>query len=123
VGEKRIGEKHEIMVSKNSMGPHLEEKAEFYTLAGISEEHPLGLDMAREIRQEAILRGLIKRPKGKYVYGDEEIGVKERIVGWLKEPGTDGRVRLEVLAEELNDGIEQFINVSEPGEDGGEVEQ
>jgi hypothetical protein len=59
-GEKEsdvvIGEKHEIEVLKNSMGPKDEALACFYSSVGAKDGSPLGLDVAREVRDELIER-------------------------------------------------------------------
>lgn len=100
--QTKIGEKHVIVVEKNSLGPNVDEPAAFYTLSGVTDEHPLGLDRAREVREEAIARKLIKHKGNKHVYEGEEIGTKERIVEWLKGKDEQGNVRLDVIAERLD---------------------
>jgi len=105
-----VGEKHELEVVKNSLGPHLNEVAYFYSSVGATNQTPLGLDFAREVREEAITRGLVKHRTGKgYFKGDERLaGSKAEFLTWLKEeapPDENGEVKRnwEKMAEELND--------------------
>lgn len=96
--KKRIGEKHGITVMKNSMGPHVDEEACFYSSAG-KDGTPLGFDFIREVREEAIARGLLvyKSGTGYLYHGEKVASSKKELPKWL---GKDGN--WERLAEELN---------------------
>jgi hypothetical protein len=102
-----IGQKHEVEVLKNSMGPKDEALAAFYSSVGAKDGAPLGLDVAREVRDEAIDRGFAvhrDRKEGKGYYVDDELVAadKPKVLGWLLEPNEDGQVRYEVVADRLN---------------------
>lgn len=100
------GEKHEVVVEKNSMGPHLEEVAYFYSATGAEKGTPCGLDLAREVREEAITRKLAEYKSGTgYLYRGEKVAEsKAKFLEWLREdPRVEGRsARYEILAEELD---------------------
>jgi hypothetical protein len=105
-----IGEKHEIEVLKNSMGPKCGELAFFYSSVGSKDGAPLGLDTPREVRDEAIERGLAKHAKRKVdgkertgYFVDDELVAKDKpaFLAWLLEED-DGRRRYEVVADRLN---------------------
>ena len=103
-----IGEKHEIEVLKNSMGPKDYALAAFYSSIGAADGAPLGLDVAREVRDEAFARGLAReldRKEGKGVYVGEELVAKDKpeFLAWLlgADEGT-GQLRYEAVAERLN---------------------
>lgn len=107
-----IGEKHEIEVLKNSMGPKDEAIACFYSSVGAADGEPLGLDLPREIRDEAIERGLAKHSKRKvdgkevsgYFVDDVRVGAdKPKFLAWLLEPDEKtGQLRYEIVADRLN---------------------
>ena len=106
-----VGEKHEIEVLKNSSGPHLSELAYFYSSVGSEDRTPLGLDRVREVREEALHRGLIRKvgsPEAYRVVGaDGELGEdvarsKLALLEWLRAEGEDGRTRWESIAERLD---------------------
>jgi hypothetical protein len=99
-----VGEKHEIEIVKNSLGPHLNETAWFYSSVGATDQTPLGLDFIREIREEAIHRGLVKYVSGKGYVKDGEVlcPSKAAFLGWLREADEDGELNWSKLAEELN---------------------
>lgn len=80
-----VGEKHEIEVVKNSMGPHLDEFAHFYSSIGHQSE-PLGLDFVREVREESIDRGLVKQVTGRgyLLDGDLIAPSKLEYLRWLR---------------------------------------
>lgn len=98
------GEKHEMVVEKNSMGPHLEEVAYFYSATGAEKGTAIGLDLAREVREEAATRGLVEFVNGTgYRYRGETVAAsKVKFLAWLREPGEDGAPRYAALAEELD---------------------
>lgn len=98
------GEKHEIIVEKNSMGPHLEEKAWFYSATGKEPDVPCGLDHAREVREELLSRGVVTaESSGRHLLNGEVISAsKPKFTEWLRQVGEDGRPRFEALREELN---------------------
>jgi RecA/RadA recombinase len=98
------GEKHEVLVEKNSMGPHLDELAYFYSATGAENGTPCGLDLAREVREEALSRELISYKKGDgYYYREEKLcGNKSDLLKWLKVTTEDGVTNYERLTEELN---------------------
>jgi len=101
--EPRIcGQKHEVEIVKNSLGPHLEETAYFYSASGLEPETPKGLDPAREVREESIHVGLAKYRSGKgYLYRGELVAPsKKAYLLWLREE-EDGRPRFARVAEEL----------------------
>jgi RecA/RadA recombinase len=99
-----IGEKHELEVIKNSLGPHLDEAAFFYTSVGESKSTPLGLDFAREVREESLLRKIVKQVTGNgYFYKGEKIANnKIEYLNWLKEVNDDGELNWSMLSTELN---------------------
>jgi RecA/RadA recombinase len=103
-----IGEKHEVEVTKNSMGPKDGEIAFFYSSVGAEDGAPLGLDRAREVREEAIERGYAKHKQlkggtGFYIDGDLVAADKPKFLAWLLEPdeGT-GQIRHELVANLLD---------------------
>jgi len=99
-----VGEKHEVEVVKNSLGPHLDELAFFYSSVGAAGQEPLGLDLPREIREEAILRGLVTytKARGYFHRGELVAESKAKLLDWLREVDADGVVNWTKLAEELN---------------------
>lgn len=107
-----IGEKHEIEVLKNSMGPKDEALACFYSSVGAADGEPLGLDAPREIRDEAIERGLAKHLKRKIdgkdrtgYFVDDELVAKDKpsLLAWLLAPDEKtGQLRYELVADRLN---------------------
>lgn len=106
-----VGEKHEIEVIKNSLGPHLNELAFFYSSVGVESGAPLGFDFAREVREEALHRNFVKYASGSgYFLGEERIvSNKVELLSWLESEASvdgDGVVRRnwELIAEKLNDG-------------------
>ncbi len=106
-----VGEKHEIEVMKNSLGPHLNELAFFYSSVGAESGAPLGFDFVREVREEILHRGSLEYKKGSgYFVGEECIAPsKEKLLSWLEsEASVDetGVVKRnwEVWTEKLNDG-------------------
>jgi RecA/RadA recombinase len=100
-----VGEKHEIEVVKNSMGPHLDEVATFYSSVGATDGAPLGLDFAREVREEALVRKLLKKDGNAYLYEGERVAPsKPALLAWLSED-VDGRPRWAALAEVLDAAI------------------
>jgi len=106
-GEKKgplIGEKHEIEVLKNSLGPHLEELAYFYSSVGAKNQTPLGLDFAREVREESLTRGLVKYKASKGYFKDGEViaASKRDYLKWLQSPASDGELNWYKVSEELN---------------------
>jgi RecA/RadA recombinase len=110
-GEKQpdvvIGQKHEIEVLKNSMGPKDGALACFYSSVGAKDGAPLGLDHAREVRDEAIERGyarMLDRKEGKGYYVDDVLVAadKSKFLAWLLETNEDGRVRYALVADLLN---------------------
>jgi RecA/RadA recombinase len=98
------GEKHEMAVEKNSMGPHLEEVGYFYSSTGAEKDCPCGLDFAREVREESLYRKLVEYKSGSgYIFRGEIIAAsKPKFHTWLREPGEDGRPRYVAIAEELD---------------------
>lgn len=82
-----VGEKHEIEVLKNSMGPHLDEVGIFYSSVGAKDGAPLGFDFPREVREESLARGLIRYVKGKgYLKGEETLAAnKTGYLAWLQQ--------------------------------------
>ncbi len=109
-GEKEkdlvIGERHEIEVVKNSMGPKAGEVAQFYSSVGAADGAPLGLDVPREVRDEAIARGfarLLTRKGGKGYYVGDELVARDKpaFLAWLLEAG-EGGPRYEAVAASLN---------------------
>lgn len=109
-GKVVVGEKHLVEVVKNSMGPHLEEAATFYSSVG-SDLAPLGYDFAREVREEALLRGLLVHEpggkkdgpkKGYYFDGQLVAEAKLGLIPWLREGLEDGRERWAHLADVLD---------------------
>lgn len=103
-----IGEKHEIEVLKNSMGPKEYAICCFYSSIGAADGSPLGLDVAREVRDEVLERGVVRQldrkgtGKGLY-YGDEKVAIdKPSLLAWLLEPDESGQIRCEVVADRLN---------------------
>lgn len=112
-GEEKVlvGEKHEIEVLKNSSGPHLSELAYFYSSVGAEDQAPLGLDREREVREEALHRGVVRKGGNPEAYrvvsaaGEigEDIGrSKVALLEWLRAPGDDGRPNFELIAERLD---------------------
>lgn len=101
-GEK-IGEKHEIEVMKNSMGPKIDELAYFYSSAGKHGE-PLGFDLVREVREEAISRGVLVYRSGKgYLYRGEVVAPsKKALPAWLSETNDDGVPNWSAIGDELD---------------------
>lgn len=103
-----IGEKHEIEVIKNSMGPKDAGMAQFYSSVGSADGAPLGLDVPREVRDEAIERGLAKHrdvKAGKGYFLDEVLVAadKSKFLAWLLEPdGETGQIRYEIVADRLD---------------------
>jgi RecA/RadA recombinase len=103
-----VGEKHEIEVLKNSMGPKECALAQFYSSVGSKDGSPLGLDHARETRDEAITRGLarereLKGRKGYYVGDDFVAADLPKFLSWLLEADDEtGQVRHELVADRLN---------------------
>lgn len=99
----KIGEKHQLTVLKNSMGPKLDEEANFYSSAGKHGE-PLGFDFVREVREEAIKRGLLVYKSGKgYFYGDDVVAPsKKKLPDWLSEADDDGVPNWAKLGAELD---------------------
>lgn len=99
----KIGEKHEIEVLKNSMGPHLDELAFFYSSVGAEDETPLGLDCVREVREESLYRGIVRYEKSRgYFMGEEMLGSsKIEFFKWLKKE-RDGVENWQRLAADLN---------------------
>lgn len=102
-----IGEKHEVEVLKNSMGPKDEAIAWFYSSVGAKDGEPLGLDLPREIRDEAIERGLVVHRQRKggtgYYLGDDLVAAdKPKFLAWLLEEGEDGRRRFRAIADQLD---------------------
>lgn len=90
----KIGERHDLWIRKSSTSNRLGQRGCFFIGAGISEEMPMGFDRAREIREEALLRGvLVKRGSEWFVEAaaamamgiDEVTGVrgKDAIPAWL----------------------------------------
>jgi RecA/RadA recombinase len=82
-----VGEKHEVEIVKNSLGPHLNETAWFYSSVGATDQTPLGLDLIREVREEAIHRGVARYVSGKgYLLRDEVVAPsKAAFLEWLRE--------------------------------------
>lgn len=106
-----VGEKHEIEVIKNSLGPHLNELAFFYSSVGADSGAPLGFDFVREVREEALHRKVVTFKRGSgYFLGDERIASnKGELLNWFEsEIPMDGdgivRRKWELIAEKLNDG-------------------
>lgn len=103
-----IGQKHEVEVLKNSMGPKDDALAWFYSSVGADDGEPLGLDHPREIRDEAIERGYVKHKdlkagKGYYVGTKLVAADKPSFLAWLLEPDKEtGQLRWEVVAAHLN---------------------
>lgn len=103
-----IGEKHEVEVIKNSMGPKDGGIGCFYSSVGSTDGTPLGLDRVREVREEAIERGYVvhrSRKGGTGYYRGEDLvaGDKPKFLAWLSEPdeGT-GQLRYELVADALD---------------------
>jgi hypothetical protein len=102
-----IGQKHEVEVLKNSMGPKDEGLACFYSSVGAADGAPLGLDVAREVRDEAIERGYarhrdVKAGKG-YFVGEELVAAdKPKFLAWLLEEDESGVPRYVRVADELD---------------------
>lgn len=109
-GEKSdlvIGEKHEIHLMKNSMGPKDEALASFYTSLGAEGGTPLGLDPVREVRDEAIESGYAVHRKRKggtgYYVGDDLVAAdKPKFLRWLVEETEGGRFRWEEVRDALS---------------------
>lgn len=97
------GQKHEVVVEKNSMGPHLSEVANFYSAGGAEDGVPLGLDLAREVREECVKRGLVEFRKGVgYVMGEDRLAAsKPEFLDWLRAE-EDGVPRWWKLADRLD---------------------
>lgn len=100
---RKIGEKHEIEVIKNSMGPKENSTANFYSSLG-SGGDPAGLDFAREVREETIARRIaVYRSNVGYHVGGEKVSEdKAGYLDWLRGVGEDGRQRFVSLAERLD---------------------
>lgn len=101
--QKAVAQRHEVDVMKNSMGAHVEKSAWFYSSVG-ADGGVTGLDRAREIREEMLIRKiLVDRPKTKdrdagYYLGEERIcRYKSEITTWLKD-------KLPEWIHTLNDG-------------------
>lgn len=112
-GSKKIGEKHEVTVMKNSMGPKVDGSAYFYSSAGLDGE-PLGLDFVREIREEAIFRGILKYKGGQgYLYHGESVAPsKKALPKWLAEVDDDGVPNWSKIGEELDSEFQNSGNKS-----------
>lgn len=107
-GSALVGEKHEVQILKNSMGPKLDELAYFYSSIGAVDQSPLGFDFPREVREEAIKRELVKQLERKdlgkgFYYKDAKVAAnKPALLRWLLEEDSTGeKLNWEVLAEEL----------------------
>ncbi len=99
-----VGEKHEIELIKNSMGPHVNDLSYFYSSVGSGKKNPLGLDFPREVREESLTRKIVKQVAGSgYFYKGEKIANnKIEYLTWLKEINEDGELNWSILATELN---------------------
>lgn len=98
------GEKHELEVVKNSLGPHLNETAYFYSSVGATNQTPLGIDFAREVREESLLRKLVKYVNGKgYFYDGEKVAEnKVAFLDWLRSEDGNGELWWSRLSAQLN---------------------
>lgn len=102
---RKVGEKHEILIAKNSMGPKSDAIANFYSSIGTEDGNPTGLDLAREVREESILRKLTAYKAGTGYSVDGELVAKSKAeyLRWLRSPDADtGQLRYEILMERLN---------------------
>ena len=102
-GGALCGEKHSIELEKNSLGPHLNEIANFYSSTGAEEGMPLGLDFAREVREETINRGFAVYKKGTgYLFRRETVAESKReYLAWIQAE-EDGQPRWVRLQGELD---------------------
>lgn len=104
------GEKHEVEVIKNSLGPHLNEVAHFYSATGAEPTMPIGLDFSREVRAESLSSGLVTYKSGTgYLMGEDVLAPnKKDYLLWLQAE-TDGELNWRRIARKLDENLERKI--------------